>query len=99
MNFYYTLQNVRFEWDIQKASHNLWKHGISFEKASEVFFDPFMQATDVEEQNGEFREAIVGLTTDWKLLYVVYTMRGENVFRIISARRTTKSQRSFYENQ
>ena len=99
MNFDYTLQNVRFEWDIWKASVNLRKHGISFEKASEVFFDPFVRVMDVEDHDGEFREAIVGLTTDWKLLYVVYTIRGEDIFRIISARRGTGYQRRLYENQ
>ncbi len=99
MNFYYMLQGIHFEWDIQKASDNLHKHDISFEKAYEAFFDPFAMAAKLEEHNGEFRETIFGLTADWKLLYVVYTMRGDDVFRIISARRTTKSERRFYENQ
>jgi uncharacterized DUF497 family protein len=32
----YYLQGIRFEWDGQKASKNLRKHGITFEEACEV---------------------------------------------------------------
>ena len=38
---------------------------------------------DPESRNGQIREAIVGLTANWKLLYVVYTMRKDETFRII----------------
>ncbi len=41
MNITYTLHNIQFEWDSQKASSNLQKHGITFETACEVFHDPF----------------------------------------------------------
>ena len=61
-------------------------------------FDPFLRVMDVQQENGEFREAIVGMTTNWKLLYVVYSIREDDIFRIISARRTTKSERRFYED-
>lgn len=37
----YRLQGVEFEWDDQKARENIEKHGITFEEAVEVFFDPF----------------------------------------------------------
>lgn len=29
-----------FEWDTEKAESNLQKHGVSFEEAATVFFDP-----------------------------------------------------------
>lgn len=29
-----------FEWNLEKAEANLKKHGISFEEAASVFFDP-----------------------------------------------------------
>jgi len=29
-----------FEWDRVKANENLRKHGISFERAAELFLDP-----------------------------------------------------------
>ncbi len=32
--------NSEFEWDPDKAEANLDKHGVSFEEAASVFFDP-----------------------------------------------------------
>jgi hypothetical protein len=34
------LGGVTFEWDARKAATNLQKHGVAFEDASSVFFDP-----------------------------------------------------------
>jgi uncharacterized DUF497 family protein len=93
----YEHQGIRFEWDSYKADTNLQKHGISFEIACEAFFDPFVQNADVEEVDEEFREAIIGMTVAWKLLYVVYTIRNREKFRIISARPVTKNERKKYE--
>jgi hypothetical protein len=41
----YRLQGTEFEWDEQKAQLNITNHGITFEEAAEVFFDPFYQYT------------------------------------------------------
>jgi uncharacterized DUF497 family protein len=56
-----------------------------------------LQSTDIEEAEDELREAIIGMTVAWKLLFVVYTMRNEERFRIISARPVTKGERINYE--
>jgi len=34
------LGGVTFEWDARKAAANFNKHGVTFEEASSVFFDP-----------------------------------------------------------
>ena len=99
MKIEYPLHGIRFEWESQKAEINIRKHGIAFETACEVFFDPFLQMMEPENFNGQIREAIVGLTMDWNLLYVVYTMRKGDIFRIISARSVTKYERRLYEEQ
>jgi uncharacterized protein len=31
-----------FEWDLTKAKSNFREHKVSFERASEIFLDPFM---------------------------------------------------------
>ncbi len=94
----YGFQGIKFEWDSHKADNNFQKHGISLDTACEAFFDPFVQSADVEEvDDEEFREAIIGMTLAWKLLYVVYIIRNEEKFRIISARPVTKSERKRYE--
>jgi uncharacterized protein len=98
MKVSYTLQEISFEWERRKASANLLKHRISFETACEAFFDPFFCVVDAGMVEGEEREAVVGLTADWRLLYVVYVLR-DDVVRIISARLAEKSEREFYENQ
>lgn len=41
MDIVYRLQDVEFEWDSNKAQSNIEKHGVTFEEATEVFFDPF----------------------------------------------------------
>jgi uncharacterized DUF497 family protein len=98
MNVNYTVHNIVFEWDRQKAVANLQKHGIAFELACEAFFDPFICYLDEEDVDGEFRETIIGLCTNWQLLYVVYVMRNETI-RIVSARTVTSVERETYENQ
>jgi uncharacterized DUF497 family protein len=98
MNVKYTLHNIVFEWDSEKAAVNLRKHNVTFELACEAFFDPFVCYLDEEIVGTELREKIVGLTTTWLLLYIVYVMRDE-VIRIVSARLVTNAEREVYENQ
>ena len=47
---------MRLEWDAQKARENLRKHGVSFEEASSVFFDPLsVTGDDPDHSVGERR--------------------------------------------
>jgi hypothetical protein len=94
----YTFHDINFEWDHAKAGQNFKKHQVSFETACETFFDPFLVTADGGVEQGEAREALIGMTVAWKLLFVVYVMRGD-VVRIVSARPTTKPERKRYENQ
>ena len=98
MNVKYTLHNVVFEWDSAKAAANLRKHKVRFELACEAFFDPFVCYLDEEIVGSEFRQRIVGLTTTWLLLYIVYVMR-DDIIRIVSAQLVTNAEREIYENQ
>ena len=98
MKVKYTFHDIVFEWDSKKAAVNLRKHDVGFELACESFFDPFVCYLDDEIVGTELRERIVGLTTTWLLLYIVYVMREESI-RIISARMVTKAEREIYENQ
>ena len=95
----YSLHGILFEWDSNKSETNLRKHGITFENACEVFFDPFLRMMESEIHNGQIREAIVGMTINWRLLYVIYSMLKDDIFRIISARPATKHERKKYEEQ
>lgn len=99
MDVSFTLNGIAFEWDDDKASANVRKHGVVFGTACEAFFDPFSLSADAGVIEGEVREAIIGLTVNWHLLYVVYAMRENDVIRVISARPATVTERRLYEDR
>ncbi|MFK0734375.1 MAG: BrnT family toxin [Gloeotrichia echinulata GP01] len=89
--------NLEFEWDNQKASLNIQKHGISFDAAKAVFDDPLAYIFDDEWHSiDERREIIIGHDQGNRLLLVCFTERAK-VIRIISARLATKKERRDYE--
>ena len=51
---------IEFTWDAEKARRNLAKHGVSFEKAKQVFFDPFLIVVEDCEIDGEIRYQAIG---------------------------------------
>ena len=59
MDIVYRLQGVEFELNEKKARSNLEKHGVKFEEATEVFFDPFYQVGDATTNNQQ-RDFILG---------------------------------------
>lgn len=83
-----------FEWDSDKATSNLAKHGVSFAEAATVFADPF--AVYLDDGSGVGRMVVIGTSLRDRLLYVVHVERGERD-RIISARRATGPERDVYE--
>jgi uncharacterized DUF497 family protein len=98
MDVVYRLQGVEFEWDDQKAHQNVENHGVTFEEAAEVFFDPFYQYGDATPVDAdEQRDFILGYSVAQRLLLVVYTERRERT-RIISARLATRVERKQYES-
>ncbi|MDZ8260325.1 BrnT family toxin [Nostoc sp. ChiQUE01b] len=88
---------MEFEWNSDKATLNLEKHGVSFQDAATVFNDPLsITFPDPDHSIGESRYVIIGLSGFGQLLVVAHTDRGEKV-RIISARKATPRERRFYE--
>src|ERR1700676_5039138 len=95
---------VRFTWDPAKAERNQRVHGISFEKASEVFDDPNHMVGDnyFIESDGEQRYQVIGMTRGLVLLLVVFvdrSQRGMEVIHVISARKTVDYEKSTYNDQ
>ncbi len=97
MDVHYLLQGQRFLWNWQKAATNITKHGIRFEQACEVFLDPFWMIVDAS-QDEEARDAVIGMTESWEVLFVVHLERDGDAIRLISARRVTAKERNQYEN-
>ena len=90
-----------FEWDPAKARQNLRKHGVSFERASEVFLDPLMISVEDEEHSEEEeRWATLGRDKISVVLVIIHTFReidADNCsIRLISARRATKREAKQY---
>ena len=88
---------VRFEWDPEKARQNFKKHGVYFDEAATVFYDP-LSATfdDPDHSRGEHRLITVGVSSQGRLLVVAHTERGSAV-RIIKARPATAHERKKHE--
>jgi uncharacterized DUF497 family protein len=88
---------MKYEWDENKATKNLAKHGVSFTEAKTIFDDPlYVDFYDLDHSEDEERYLIVGESNRGRLLIVSYTERRE-LIRIISAREVTKSEREAYE--
>lgn len=92
---------TEFEWDTNKAKSNLIKHGIRFEEAVLVFDDPYHLSLQDRHENGEFRWQNIGLVHGLIVIMVAHTVRfesGDEVIRIISARKADRKERSRYEH-
>ncbi|MFQ5479603.1 MAG: BrnT family toxin [Candidatus Binatia bacterium] len=85
------------EWDLDKASTNLEKHGIDFADAVAVLSDE-MALTVHDAYTGEERYVTLGMDALGRLLVVAYSWRDEDV-RIISARKANRSERRQYEGK
>ena len=89
-----SIDNRLFEWDDEKAAINFTKHGITFDTAAKVFSDPYLlEEYDEEHSIDEDRWKIIGMVG--KILFVIYTERGEYT-RLISAREATPRERRRY---
>jgi len=49
VDFSFEYQDVEFVWDVEKAKGSEAKHGVTFESAATVFFDPFAKVTDATD--------------------------------------------------
>ena len=95
MNVHFFYQGVHFVWDDDKAITNKVKHGIGFETATTVFFDPLLKIMDATSGN-EFRDAVIGFDSSARLLFVVHLVSEDDQIRIVSARRATRSEEKTY---
>jgi uncharacterized DUF497 family protein len=84
---------ANFEWDPEKAKANLAKHRIAFTDAIRVFEDDhFVYRSD---RAREERHVTVG-SVDGRVIAVVWTPRGLETRRIISARRARHGEEEQY---
>jgi len=88
-----------FEWDSEKESRNIKKHGITFKEAATVFSDNLADTFyDPDHSVKEDRYILIGLSESRNILVVAFTARND-IIRIISARKATKKERRYYEDE
>ncbi len=82
---------MKFEWDGDKATANLDKHGVSFQEASTIFGDD-LSLTDRAPAHSvsEHRFITFGISSENRILVVAHVERGDKI-RIISARPATRA--------
>ena len=97
------LGDMFFTWDDEKERINIRKHGIDFKEAASAFLDinAVFEENYVDDYTGEERFNVIGRFTG-PLMYVVFveciTIGGNDIIRIISARRAEKKERIRYVN-
>jgi uncharacterized DUF497 family protein len=89
---------LTFEWDARKAAANVAKHGVSFGEALTAFADPLGRLEDDDRHSvSEPRLVLLGRSSSDRLLAVMFTDRGADRIRLISARQATRFERQQYE--
>jgi uncharacterized protein len=91
----------RFVWNEDKKRTNLAKHGISFATAAKVFDNPRALSFSDRVVEGEQRWKTIGWAAGVPVIlsvaHIVAEGGGEEVIRIISARKATARERKGYE--
>ncbi|MEI6169040.1 MAG: BrnT family toxin [bacterium] len=92
------MDEIKFTWDEEKAKANVRKHHVSFEEATSVFADENARLKhDPEHSDEEDRFIILGFSSTLRILVVCHVCRqGDQVIRIISARKATRNERKQY---
>lgn len=89
---------IHFEWDEEKAAHNVRKHAISFAEATSLFTSgvDYLEIFDTDHSHEEERFICIGPIARGIVLVVIVDI-DTDLIRIISARRATRRESLFYE--
>ena len=79
---------MHLEWDEEKRTANLGKHGLDFADASGVLQSPRLTWLDTREDYGEDRWCSLGMLQG-RVVVLVYTEHSSGIVRILSLRVTT----------
>lgn len=87
----------RFEWDEQKRSTNIRKHGLDFKDAEEIFRGPMLVKLDTRTDYSEDRWIGMGMIKN-RIAVVVYIEYDDGVtIRIISLRKALSYEQKQYK--
>lgn len=90
---------IGFEWDEANIAH-IANHNVVLREAEEIFADRNNALKDDLEHStkSELRFIIIGKTQKGRLLYQIFTKRG-NLIRVISSRDINKKEVTLYEEK
>ena len=100
------MDDLKFEWNVDKSVSNIQKHGVSFDEAKTVFTDEYARLiSDPDHSQDEdcfllfaFCFLLLGTSIESNLLVVCHFVREAESIRIISARKAGKQERKIYED-
>jgi uncharacterized DUF497 family protein len=84
-----------YTWDESKNRRNIELHRVSFKVAVRIFEGPILEAEDDRFDYGEVRVKAIGMV-DHRTVVVVFTDRGRNERRIVSARKADSTEAQAY---
>lgn len=85
-----------FEWDEATNAANVRKHGLDFTDVVGIFDGPVVTRVDDRFDYGEVRRITTGAMAGVLIVTAVHTDRHGRT-RLISARRASLSERTYYE--
>ncbi len=86
-----------FDWDEGNITKNWDKHEVSSGECEQIFFNkPLIVKRDSKHSLLENRYYVLGRTDSGRLLFAVFTVRGDKI-RIISARDMTIAEAKRYQ--
>jgi len=86
-----------FEWDDGNAPKVRDRHAVEPGECEQVFFGaPLLVSANTVHSQREVRWRTLGVTTNGRLLHVVFTMRGRRI-RVLAARPMNRKERRAYE--
>ena len=87
-----------FQWDAGNSEKNWLKHKVLRSECEQTFFNhPMVVDVDLEHSISENRFYLLGQADRGRLLFIVFTIRGD-LIRVISARDMSQKERVIYKN-
>ncbi len=90
---------MQYNWNSEKATKVKENHKVDFEKIKDIFDDPFAVEfiDDEHSTDNEMRFAIIGLTAEYGLIYLVFTEISITHLHFITARKAENWMIKEYE--
>jgi uncharacterized protein len=90
-----------YTWDPKKAKKVATEHKVEFSKIEDIFRDPYaVEFIDESHSVGyDLRFAIIGITAEYGLIYLVFTEPDRETIRFITARKAERWMVKEYEEK